>query len=51
VSAGRFTREELLARARKPSQEALRLHPFYRGNDIESRQDTFAEKWRVCQGI
>ena len=25
------TREELLARARKPSEDALRLHPFYRG--------------------
>jgi malate dehydrogenase (oxaloacetate-decarboxylating) len=25
------TREELLARAQKPGEEALRLHPFYRG--------------------
>ena len=25
------TREELLARAQKPAEEALRLHPFYRG--------------------
>ncbi|MEX1205342.1 MAG: NADP-dependent malic enzyme [Dongiaceae bacterium] len=26
-----LTREELLARAHKPSEDALRLHPFYRG--------------------
>ena len=26
-----LSREELLARAEKPQQEALRLHPFYRG--------------------
>lgn len=25
------TREELLAKARKPAEDALRLHPFYRG--------------------
>ena len=25
------TREELLARAQKPAEDALRLHPFYRG--------------------
>jgi malate dehydrogenase (oxaloacetate-decarboxylating) len=27
----RVTKEELLAKARKPAQDALRLHPFYRG--------------------
>lgn len=26
-----ITKEELLARARKPAREAIRLHPFYRG--------------------
>ncbi len=26
-----MTKEELLARARKPAREAIRLHPFYRG--------------------
>jgi malate dehydrogenase (oxaloacetate-decarboxylating) len=26
-----LTREELLAKARKPAEDALRLHPFYRG--------------------
>jgi malate dehydrogenase (oxaloacetate-decarboxylating) len=31
MSTGRFSKEELLARAKKPSDEALRLHPFYRG--------------------
>lgn len=27
----KFTKEELLARAHKPSADALRLHPFYKG--------------------
>jgi len=27
----RLTKEELLARARKPAEDAMRLHPFYRG--------------------
>ena len=27
----KFTKEELLARAKKPSADALRLHPFYKG--------------------
>ncbi len=27
----KLTQEELLAKARKPAQEAMRLHPFYRG--------------------
>jgi len=27
----RLTKEELLAKAQKPSHEAMRLHPFYRG--------------------
>ncbi len=27
----RMTKEELLAKARKPAEEAMRLHPFYRG--------------------
>ena len=27
----KVTKEELLAKARKPAQDALRLHPFYRG--------------------
>jgi malate dehydrogenase (oxaloacetate-decarboxylating) len=31
VSSERFSREELLARARKPGEDALRLHPFYKG--------------------
>jgi malate dehydrogenase (oxaloacetate-decarboxylating) len=26
-----LTKEELLARAKKPAQDAMRLHPFYRG--------------------
>ena len=26
-----LTKEELLAKARKPAEDALRLHPFYRG--------------------
>jgi malate dehydrogenase (oxaloacetate-decarboxylating) len=26
-----FTKEELLARAKKPAQEAMRLHPYYKG--------------------
>ncbi len=29
--AKRITREELLAKARKPAEEAMKLHPFYRG--------------------
>jgi malate dehydrogenase (oxaloacetate-decarboxylating) len=29
--AKRLTKEELLAKAQKPAQEAMRLHPFYRG--------------------
>jgi malic enzyme len=31
MSARRSSLEELLARARKPSEEAMRLHPVYRG--------------------
>jgi malate dehydrogenase (oxaloacetate-decarboxylating) len=31
VKTERLTREELLARAKKPSEDAMRLHPFYRG--------------------
>jgi len=27
----RITKEELLARARKPTEDAMKLHPFYRG--------------------
>ena len=27
----RMTKEELLAKARKPAEDAMRLHPFYRG--------------------
>ncbi len=27
----RITKEELLAKARKPAEDAMRLHPFYRG--------------------
>ncbi len=27
----RLTKEELLAKARKPAEDAMRLHPFYRG--------------------
>lgn len=27
----KLTKEELLAKARKPAQDAMRLHPFYRG--------------------
>jgi malate dehydrogenase (oxaloacetate-decarboxylating) len=27
----RITREELLAKARKPAEDAMKLHPFYRG--------------------
>ena len=26
-----LTKEELLARAQKPSEDAMRLHPFYKG--------------------
>ena len=26
-----LTKEELLARAKKPAEDAMRLHPFYRG--------------------
>jgi len=29
--AQRVTKEELLAKARKPAEDAMRLHPFYRG--------------------
>ena len=29
--AQRITKEELLAKARKPAEDAMRLHPFYRG--------------------
>ena len=29
--SARITKEELLARARKPSEDAMKLHPFYRG--------------------
>lgn len=29
--AHKVTKEELLAKARKPAQDAMRLHPFYRG--------------------
>ena len=28
---GKVTKEELLAKAKKPSEDAMRLHPFYRG--------------------
>jgi len=31
VSAERLSKDELLARAKKPSEDAMRLHPFYRG--------------------
>jgi malate dehydrogenase (oxaloacetate-decarboxylating) len=31
VTSARFDKEELLARAQRPSDEALRLHPFYQG--------------------
>ena len=31
MNTERLTREELLARAKKPSEDAMRLHPFYRG--------------------
>ncbi len=31
MSEKKMTPEELLARANKPSADALRLHPFYRG--------------------
>ena len=27
----KMTKEELLAKARKPAEEAMKLHPFYRG--------------------
>ncbi len=26
-----YTKEELLARAKKPGEDALKLHPFYKG--------------------
>ena len=26
-----LTKEELLAKARKPAEDAMRLHPFYHG--------------------
>jgi len=29
--ANRITKEELLAKARKPAEDAMKLHPFYRG--------------------
>ncbi len=29
--SGQITKEELLAKAKKPAQDAMRLHPFYRG--------------------
>jgi hypothetical protein len=31
MTSARPDKEELLARARRPSEDALRLHPFYRG--------------------
>ncbi len=31
MTTERPTRDELLARAKKPAEDALRLHPFYRG--------------------
>jgi len=31
VSAERLSKDELLARAKKPSEDAMRLHPFYKG--------------------
>jgi malate dehydrogenase (oxaloacetate-decarboxylating) len=31
MSKARVTREELLEKARKPAEDAMRLHPFYRG--------------------
>ncbi len=31
MSSERLSREDLLARATKPAEEAMRLHPFYRG--------------------
>ncbi|MFC1862311.1 malate dehydrogenase, partial [Chloroflexota bacterium] len=27
----KITKEELLAKARKPAEDAMKLHPFYRG--------------------
>ena len=27
----KVTKEELLAKARKPAEDAMKLHPFYRG--------------------
>ena len=29
--AERITKEELLAKAHKPAEDAMKLHPFYRG--------------------
>ena len=28
-----LTKEELLAKARKPAEDAMRLHPLYQGKD------------------
>jgi malate dehydrogenase (oxaloacetate-decarboxylating) len=28
-----LTKEELLAKARKPAEDAMRLHPFYQGKN------------------
>ena len=28
-----LTKEELLAKAKKPAEDAMRLHPFYRGSN------------------
>jgi len=31
MMSGKLTKEELLAQAKKPAEDAMRLHPFYRG--------------------
>jgi malate dehydrogenase (oxaloacetate-decarboxylating) len=31
MMSGKLTKEELLAKAKKPAEDAMRLHPFYRG--------------------
>jgi malate dehydrogenase (oxaloacetate-decarboxylating) len=31
MTAGKMTKEELIAKAQKPAEDALKLHPFYKG--------------------
>ena len=52
-----LTKEELLAKAKKPAEDAMRLHPFYRGKvqtalkcAVRGFDDPDANPWRWASG-